>query len=247
MVVTISTLAVAYIFLAVPLSFGHRRPTKAMPPASSRQQKLAIVVETYLLTWALLLAATIVLGRIGIAGLYWVTIWNGLVLIGSIIGLVEALVRVNHSKKTDVGPGLGQEALEEENNAAVDRRLVRGVRYEVGGTDTGASDLDGRGNVRAYEDGEGDEEGMVVETAPTEITPLMYQHRTNHAAKERSSDSDEVAWWIPQMLILVPLPVLLISQIGILLINAMSQTLVDGSSAVTGKRAPLSIQKEKDD
>ncbi|EIN06389.1 hypothetical protein PUNSTDRAFT_89945 [Punctularia strigosozonata HHB-11173 SS5] len=234
--VIVSALAVAYMTLALPLTFSHSKPSKDVPPTSSRQQKLATLVEIYLLTWAFLLGATIALGNVGIGGLYWVTIWNALALIAGIFGLVEALFRVKHTKKSDVGPGLGQETIEEERGEEEERRLVRGVRYEVGGTDTGASDLDHGDHVRAYGAREDEGEGMVVETAPTEITPLMYQHRRNQpgaTAKEEYAENDEVGWWIVQLLVLVPLPVMLISQVGIMLVNAMSQSLVDGSSATT--------------
>ena len=47
---------------------------------------------------------------------------------------------------------------------------------------------------------------------------------------------DEITWWIAQMILGVPIPALLIYEITVLLLGALPQTLIDGSSASTGKR-----------
>lgn len=46
---------------------------------------------------------------------------------------------------------------------------------------------------------------------------------------------DEIAWWIAQMILSVPIPALLVYEITTLLMGALPQTLIDGSSAGTGE------------
>lgn len=214
------------------MRFTHLRPSHTLPPGSARQQKLATLLEIYSLTWIFLLFATIVTGRSSLGSVYYATAWNGTAFLGTVLGLVEAWIRARHAG-SDVGAGVGQEV--DEGGPDEQRRLVRGVRYEVGGTDTGAT-AEGE-EVRAYEDRE-DQEGAIVETEPTEITPLMAQHRNareNGQGKEvELVPKEEVGWWILQMLLVVPFPLVLISQVGLLLMGALSQTLIDGSSAITG-------------
>lgn len=81
--------------------------------------------------------------------------------------------------------------------------------------------------------------GFTVETAPTEITPLMYQRRRNWwIAKEAGvpvEDRDEVGWWMLQILLLVPVLLVLVGRIGLLLVGEMRQSLVDGGTAWTGE------------
>ena len=45
---------------------------------------------------------------------------------------------------------------------------------------------------------------------------------------------DEVAWWVAQMILSVPLAALLIYEFIVLLLGALPQTLVDGSGTSTG-------------
>jgi hypothetical protein len=194
-----------------------------------------------------------------IASGYIITAWHACVLLGATLALIEAWLRARGKSPGDVGAGMGEEApiADEGEGPESQRKLVRGVRYEVGGTHTGAAaDIEGgQREVRVYASGANGSddivepvnverrEGVIVETEPTEITPLMAQHRRNARGEwdeepqkeevERWS-REEVGWWIAQMLVVVPVPVLLLSQVAMLLLNSMSQTLVDGGSAANG-------------
>jgi hypothetical protein len=46
---------------------------------------------------------------------------------------------------------------------------------------------------------------------------------------------DETIWWAAQMILGLPIPALLVYEIAVILLGAMPQTLVDGSSTKTGK------------
>lgn len=47
-----------------------------------------------------------------------------------------------------------------------------------------------------------------------------------------------MGWWIVQMLIVVPIPVMLVAHIGVILVDSMAQTLADGGSAALGSSPP---------
>ncbi|TFK50887.1 Zn-dependent exopeptidase [Heliocybe sulcata] len=208
-VVLTSTMSLAYLGLLLPLRLFTR--FLPVPPA---KQKLAIMLEMYPLTWVFLVIATVAADRWGIAATYWVTVLNLAVLLGCVVGCVEALV------------GKGHAGLEEGDRER--RRFVRGVRYEVG-SENG-------------EDGINGAEGREVEDeVPTEITPLMRQQRVRdrdgheYVVADDETDKEEtdeaVGWWAVQMLFMTVLPVVLLLQVAFLVVNTLGQSLVDGSPA----------------
>jgi hypothetical protein len=243
--VLISFLTLSYLALILPLSFTHLRPSVPLS-ATARQQKLATLLESYALMWGILLASTISVGRLGAGSSYLITFWNLSLLLGTLVALFEAWLRARGTAgKSDVGAGNSDAA---ENGEYAERVLVRGVRYDAGGTGTGArayrigENGQEEGEVRVR-DAEG--EGVVVETEPTEITPLMAQHRSSSrdsstSRRHKNDNGDELLWWFAQMLLVVPFPLLLISQIALLLLDSLAQTLIDGSSPATGTLSSLS-------
>ncbi|KAK0456080.1 putative zinc metalloprotease [Armillaria borealis] len=58
----------------------------------SEQQKQTILLQTYFLTWVLLLLATIAISKASIGGLYFITGWNVLVFLACCIGCVEGML-----------------------------------------------------------------------------------------------------------------------------------------------------------
>jgi hypothetical protein len=237
--VLVSTLSISYLAIVLPLSVKHLPFVHVAAPGSDRQRKLATLLESYALVWILLLIGTVATGRLQVGGTYFLTAWNLALLLGTLVALAEAWIRAGGAKgRSDLG------AVEHRDGHGVSegeqqRYLVRGVRYEAGGTDTGARDVEGE-EIRV--DG-------VVETEPTEITPLIAQQERNRSPSVHANGSDaegaekdEVLWWMFQMLLVVPLPVLLVSQLGTLLMAASGQTLVDGNSPVSGKLFSICMQ-----
>lgn len=119
---------------------------------------------------------------------------------------------------------------------------MRGARYEC---------------VPEHENGEGHDTSEAqadapVETEPTEITPLMHQHRQRGTdgheyvvsvdgdlvrvdnSRRANAPYEESGWWIVQMLAVVPIPALLEFQLLVLLMHSLGNTMVDGSPAVIG-------------
>lgn len=69
-----TALVVSYLALVLPNALTHLRPTHPPSASSAQQQKLATLLKTYALTWALLLAATVATGRLGLGSVHYVTV-----------------------------------------------------------------------------------------------------------------------------------------------------------------------------
>jgi hypothetical protein len=121
-------------------------------------------------------------------------------------GAVGYLEEITGAKGLDMEP---------DREGGEDRIAVRGVRYDG-------------------EDGEGGPEHEEVETEPTEITPLIQQRRLRWPSTAQK-EGGAIGWWILQLLIVVPVPVILASHIAVLVVGAMSQTLSDGDSPAISK------------
>ena len=76
---------------------------------------------------------------------------------------------------------------------------------------------------------------------PDESTPLIQYPAQSSSNQRLGRDKREVEklaetwWWILQFIISVPLPVILFAQVTMLVLDAMSQTLPDGSSVVASE------------
>ncbi|TBU56297.1 hypothetical protein BD310DRAFT_931826 [Dichomitus squalens] len=223
-------LATSYLALVVPLQALHY----FLPPTFV-SQKLAVTLSLYSFSWLLLLVSTVAISTKHLGSLYWV---NPLYL-GAWLAVVLELVRAGRIGDPGNERGYKSElfSTHEEREAQAEgevsgRRLVRGVLYEAP-----SQQEDGQTN------GDHAEAGEEVETAPTEITPLMHQHRRiSHGGGEyvtldppeaielAGKQREEYGWWIAQILVLVPATVILVLQLEVLLLNALQHTLVDGSS-----------------
>jgi hypothetical protein len=230
-----AALSAAYLALVLPLSVTRIPFVHTAAPGSDRQRKLAGLLQSYALSWALLAGGTAATARAGLGGSYFVTGTNAALLLAALLGLFEAWLRAGHTGgKSDLGSTAARDAHGVPEDEARSY-LVRGVRFDPDGTDTGARDAEGA-PIRV--------EGVVA-TEATEITPLIAQradaHEDGHHEHVAYEDKGEVFWWALQMLAAVPLPVLLVSQLGVLVVAATAQTLVDGSSPVSGTAASARI------
>ncbi|KAI0657787.1 hypothetical protein C8Q70DRAFT_264499 [Cubamyces menziesii] len=231
-------LGLSFLALVLPLQALHY----VLPPTFV-SQKLATILSLYTLTWILVVASAAAMSTHHYGSLYWATFLN----VGAWLAAVLELVRAG--RRRDPGNEMGtysflftsheeQEARAE--GAVAGRRLVRGVLYEAPGRNDG--DAEAGGNGAGQHDQADHEEGEVVETEPTEITPLIHQHRRRtegggeyltmdppEDVKVVGKPADEYGWWIVQVLLLVPATAILLFQLEVLLLNATMHTLVDGS------------------
>ena len=141
-----------------------------------------------------------------IGGSYFITVWNALVLVGCILACAEGMT--------------GARGYEDEAGIIRQRRYVRGIRYDAG--------------ENRHQDAENShrDEGEVEDPEPTEITPLVAQRgESTQTAKEQGA----IGWWIAQLLVVIPLPVILASHIMVIILLGMNQTLTDGGSPYLGE------------
>lgn len=67
-----------------------------------------------------------------------------------------------------------------------------------------------------------------------ESTPLI-PHTRHDVTIIGGEETGAIGWWLIQMLVVVPVPLILLLHIAVMLIGAMPQTLADGNSPVTGR------------
>lgn len=208
-IVLLSSIALTYLSLSIILNTPVRWDGRVLP----EQQKHTVLLQIYILTWLLLALSTVAIKTADIGGVYVVTIWNSLAWLGCILSGLEEILGARGTTVWEI------HAEETERT-----HLVRGIRYDA----------------IPQNEHEGQDEIQEVETEPTAITPLVAQQRarsrTPHGNDFKSEESGAIGWWILQFLAVVPLPVILFSHIGIILLGALPQTLADGSSATVGKR-----------
>jgi hypothetical protein len=70
-----------------------RLPSSARGPYLAEKQKLTVLLQMYILTWLLLLPSTFVVGKLRIGGVYFVSAWNAVALLGSVLGCIEVMLR----------------------------------------------------------------------------------------------------------------------------------------------------------
>ncbi|KAI5115976.1 hypothetical protein M0805_002625 [Coniferiporia weirii] len=90
----------------------------------------------------------------------------------------------------------------------------------------------GRRIAFAIDNDYGDNESDTERAESSERTPLLTQNGRTIRKKDIDEDN-EMGLWIVQFLLMVPFPVILITQIAVMLLNALPQTLADGNSATT--------------
>ncbi|TCD67779.1 hypothetical protein EIP91_011965 [Steccherinum ochraceum] len=238
-VVVATSLTLSYLGFVLPFAFF-----QFFFPSPPSSQKLATTLELYFLTWIFLVVGTVLVNKLELGGTYWITGWYICTWLAALIALGEGAER---AKKGGEEGGKGElslvgEAQPEEQDVG-ERRYVRGVRYErvANAENENGGGETSRTAVAADEP---------VETEPTEITPLMHQHRRRSGSgheyvvgidggltrvkdgKGANAGYEETGWWIAQMLVVIPIPALLKFQLLVLLVHSLGNTMVDGSSPV---------------
>jgi len=67
----------------------------------------------------------------------------------------------------------------------------------------------------------------------SETTPLLDSRQ--QAGKPVGTQHGEMLWWLVELLVVVPVPLILMAHIGVLMVTAMNQTITDGGSPSNGK------------
>ena len=109
-----------------------------------------------------------------IGGLYWATIWNFLTFLSVLIIFAQSLVGLSYrGQNASVYEQVAGEVEDDvPGTSSPNRKYVRGIEHVPGS---------GQTHTETGDDGDRDDEdedGVTRETDPTEITPLMHQHRS---------------------------------------------------------------------
>ncbi|KAL0569316.1 hypothetical protein V5O48_012649 [Marasmius crinis-equi] len=199
---TLSLLAFTLV-INLPLPGESAALDHQLPPSP-----LPLLLHTYLLTHILLIISTVGITKFHISGTYLITIWNVLVWLGCVVGMVIG-------KGGLLFPGTQTFVVsEEESNDPED-------------------DRESREEVRVTNEESPSEEN---ENA-TERTPLLGDSRSQSPTKRpptptQVTEHQTTYTWIPLLLIVIPFPLILLSQTSLLLFGALSPTIADGSSVV---------------
>ncbi|TCD67775.1 hypothetical protein EIP91_011961 [Steccherinum ochraceum] len=224
--ILLSSLSLTYITLVLPLQ-ASQHYYKTYPAQS---QKLAVLLSLFLVTWEGLLLSTIAVGKYSVGGVYFVTALYLSVWSAAGVGLGEAAWRAGNAseaeREREVFDLMGETGLV--GGPVVQRTNVRSEVYD-GPVLVDAQEVEVEGTDAVGED-------VVV----TEHTPLI--HRAGESLDRRGSNGrgapreavkthiEENAWWIGQMVLLIPFPVILISQLQLLLTHSLRHSLADGNS-----------------
>ena len=166
--VLVSTLSLAYLSVVLPIT-----AIKNAGITPTKSKKIS-TISLYIFTWILLVVYTSVLRGQKIGGLYWATIWNFLTFFSVLIVFAQSLVGLSHrGQNASVYEQVaGDEEASIPDASSPNRKYVRGIEH-VPGAGHAHGETSDEGDDR---DDEGDG-GVTRETEPTEITPLMHQHR----------------------------------------------------------------------
>ncbi|KIY73480.1 hypothetical protein CYLTODRAFT_434156 [Cylindrobasidium torrendii FP15055 ss-10] len=150
-------------------------------------QKQSVLVQTYVLSWILLVCATVAENTKHVGGFYFASALNALTFLACSFGCIEAMLGARGTNPVVV-------ILEQPTPA--------------------------------------DERASANFEEADEHTPLI--PRTRHDVTIlHDEETGAIGWWILQMLLVVPIPIILIAHIAVLLVGALPQTLADGNSAIT--------------
>ena len=166
--VLVSTLSLAYLSIVLPIT-----AIKNAGITPTKSKKIS-TISLYIFTWVLLVVYTSVLRGKKIGGLYWATFWNFLAFLSVLIIFAQSLVGLSYRGQN--ASVYEQVAGDVEDSApstsSPNRKYVRGIEHIPGtGLTHGETSDDG------VERGDEEDGGVTQETDPTEITPLMHQHR----------------------------------------------------------------------
>ena len=166
--VLVSTLSLAYLSIVLPIT-----AIKNAGITSTKSKKIS-TISLYIFTWILVVIYTSVLRGQKIGGLYWATIWHFLSFLSVLIIFAQSLVGLSYrGQDASVYEQVSGDVEESvPDSSSPNRKYVRGIEHVPGASQSHGETSD---------DGDRDDEddgGVTRETEPTEITPLMHQHRS---------------------------------------------------------------------
>ncbi|KAJ3571738.1 hypothetical protein NP233_g3556 [Leucocoprinus birnbaumii] len=173
--------------------------------SSAENQKEIIILQSYFLSWILLLLSTIAIGKSEIGGLYLVTFWSLGLWLASSVRSLDTIFSVRHLPTAFV-------PIEHRSRSGSPSSYGPRIHHEEPTEQTPL--------VQGQDNGHG---------GYTENDSGSREHDESH----KREDEKLIDWWSLQFIFTVPAPVILAAHIGNLLLDATCQTLADGNSKAT--------------
>ena len=190
-------LSLAYLSLIPPI---------ACLGGDGKKGRRALLRRAYVLAWVMLIPATVLTVKMKVGGPYFLTVGCASAFAACVCGEVEVLVKAWTGAEANVGEA------EQEGEARV-------VRHEdAGDAETAIPTVraeDGYGSLRS---------GALDETEPTEVTPLLAQTRHREQTGQASGKRQWDAWFVLQVFLGVPGPVVVLAHVWFLVQGGLAQT-----------------------
>jgi len=222
-IVLCSLLTLAYLslmfILTLPssLPFYHPKgqPTPnhfILPPA--QQLKHTLFFHLYIFTWILLVLSTLGITKVhpGIGGGYIISAWNACVALACVVCAIEGLI----GSKTD----------RDEDEAEYDAMNVE-------------EEFEGEVHPHRSHRVANERTPLIARVSEEDLPSSAQEHHRHLHSSHFSGGGLGTWWWIPQFVISVPVPVILVGHAAMLLLDAMTQSLADGASAWSGTCIPF--------
>lgn len=183
-------------------------------PRYPNQQRLTMLYQLHILAWILLVVGTALLHGLQIGGTYFLTGWYIFVFLATVVGSTERILR-----RRKLTRSLKRSPTPSRTHTSEEHGLEDQPTLPVSSTSNDAS---------SSRDQDTD---PVKKPKPHERTPLL----TRKPPSEHQQETCNMGWWIFQLLLVIPIPVILVSHLILLFMAATSQTLSDGSSPIIGE------------
>jgi hypothetical protein len=220
----------SYILVLQPVSRRSATSPSAHPAAKADTQRNAVLAQTYVLTWALLVVSLVLASKQGVGSLYWVTGWNVVLLVAVGVGKFEGMVKTPPEELPSPPP------------SALPRQTTANVSE---GEDEDTSATSPRQHEQEPEEHEHADERTPLFRRPTwtyrskrDKKHLIEEHEQLVKAGE-AEGGGAMGWWIVQMILSVPVPAILLLHIVVIAVCSMNQAIADGGSPVVCTYLPL--------
>jgi hypothetical protein len=187
-------------------------------------QRTIILLELYIFFWIILLLGTILMQTRHLSGLYFLTFFNASSLAALLLAYGEIMMLEPKSRLAGQIYEGEDENIETTLEADTDTR--RGTYGSVNGEQIVRASVDDAVNHTVQEDID----------ASTEQTPLIRIRRKIVGLKsERFEEKQVDGFWLGELLLILPFPLILVTQLALMLLAALSQTLSDGQPPSPGE------------
>ncbi|KAH8103454.1 hypothetical protein BXZ70DRAFT_925720 [Cristinia sonorae] len=180
-------------------------PFQTSQTHSPSLQRLTTLIYLYQTTFVFIVLGTIAIHLFGIGGVYFITVWHACAWAAMIVGFVETAWKAKKTTPVQSPASLVDAGAKVEEKESADEARNNAAKREK--DDVAPSNVDSSLSSKQIEN-------RVGQASPT----------VDHA--------QDGLWCLAQMILLIPFPVLLFTQVQLLVIHTLRHSLVDGSSPI---------------